>query len=264
MRVPGEATAAFLERHKAERISGPSAQVAWIWMNAKVPPFQDQRVRLAFAHAFDRSVTVGLQREEGGIPATGGIIPPGLPGHTPNLALAYDPDRARALLAEAGFPGGRGFPTVELLTIGLLPTPARCEKLRAQWSSVLQVDVELVSASFEEAPARIHARPPAMARTAWLADFPDPDNFLRLGFGFYGDLDWSPRYAELVEQARCVTDVRRRIGLYQQADRLLIQEAAVIPLAYGRLDMLVRPEVRRFPLSPVRTWFWKDVVIEPS
>ncbi|HSR48600.1 MAG TPA: ABC transporter substrate-binding protein, partial [Anaerolineales bacterium] len=262
MRVPSTTPTAFLERHKSERISEPSAQVTWVSVNPKVGPFQDRRVRLAFAHACDRKVLTESQRDQGETTSTGGFIPEGLPGHIPNLAFPFDPDRARALLAEAGFPDGRDFPVVDFLAIGLQPTPPQLEKLRARWSSILNVEVRLITETFERASQRIRETPPALMRTAWLADFPDPDNFLRLGFGFYGDLNWDPRYADLVDQARCATDLRHRMALYQQADRLLIQEAAAIPLLYGRVDYFVKPWVRSLPFSPVRTWYWKDAVLE--
>jgi oligopeptide transport system substrate-binding protein len=114
----------------------------------------------------------------------------------------------------------------------------------------------------EEFNRRMAESPPHLARTAWLADYPDPENFLRVGLGFYGEVRWNDEYAELVEAAGRSTDQRARLALYEQADRLLMKEAAVMPLVYGRMDMLLKSWVRQFPISPVRFWFWKDVVMD--
>jgi len=85
---------------------------------------------------------------------------------------------------------------------------------------------------------------------------------LRVGLSYDGDVHWNDEYAELVEAAGRSTDQRARLALYERADRLLMQEAAVMPLVYGRIDLLLKPWVRQFPISPVRFWFWKDVVME--
>jgi oligopeptide transport system substrate-binding protein len=168
------------------------------------------------------------------------------------------------LLADAGYPGGRGFPAFTILVFGTPVSHAHFPLLCSHWSSVLGIQVRTEFVTSEGFVARMRSDPPLMARTAWLADFPDPDNFLRLGLGYYGDVNWNPEYAQLVEEARCATDPRHRMALYARADRILIEQAAIIPLVYGRIDLLVKPWVRSFPLSPVCTWFWKDVVIDPE
>ena len=66
-----------------------------------------------------------------------------------------------------------------------------------------------------------------------------------------------------MEEARRVTDQGRRVELYQEADRILVEAAAVMPLAYGRRHWLVKPWVRRLPVSTTKYWFWKDVIIDP-
>jgi ABC-type oligopeptide transport system substrate-binding subunit len=73
---------------------------------------------------------------------------------------------------------------------------------------------------------------------------------------------WHEAYNNLVEEARRATDQDQRMKLYQQADRILVEEAAIMPLAYGRRHLLMKPWVRQFPTSHTRSWFWKDVIIE--
>ena len=77
-------------------------------------------------------------------------------------------------------------------------------------------------------------------------------------------IHWSSlAYKELIESAASTTSQVERLELYRQADRMIIEEAVVLPLTYGRWHLLVKPWVARYPLSPVGDLFWKDVVIEP-
>jgi oligopeptide transport system substrate-binding protein len=97
----------------------------------------------------------------------------------------------------------------------------------------------------------------------WTADYPDPDSFLRVGLAERWTRWQHEGYARLVEQARRSADQRARMDLYRQADRILIDEAALIPLIYARNHLLVKPWVKKYPTSSIKDWFWKDVVIEP-
>jgi ABC-type oligopeptide transport system substrate-binding subunit len=260
--VPEWKVEEFRHRHAGEYVTGPAAYTEWVWMDLSRPPFNDRRVRQALVHACDREAMVAQRLRGLDPPATGGLVPLGLPGHTPGIGLPFDPDRARSLLAEAGYPGGRGFPEVEILLLSSLGELPHVEYLRAQWREVLGIEVRAVMLGGEEFNRRMAESPPHLARNAWLADYPDPENFLRVGLAYYGDLRWNDEYAEMVEAAGRSTDQRARLALYEQADRLLMKEAAVMPLVYGRMDMLLKPWVRQFPISPVRFWFWKDVVMD--
>jgi ABC-type oligopeptide transport system substrate-binding subunit len=117
-------------------------------------------------------------------------------------------------------------------------------------------------ASQAEINRRMKESPPDLARGAWLADYPDPDSFLRVGLTYYGDVPWNDEFTKLVESAGRSTDQQARLALYQRAELLLMNEAAIMPLIYGRIDLLLKPWVRKFPISPVRFWFWKEVVME--
>ena len=260
--VPEWKVEEFRHRHAGEYVTAPAAYTEWVWMNLTRPPFDDRRVRQALVHACDREAMVAQRLRGLDPPGTGGLVPLGLPGHTPGIGLPFDPDRARSLLAEAGYPDGRGFPEVEILLLSSLGELPHFEYLRAQWREVLGIDVQRLVLGAEEFQHRMKESPPALVRMAWLADYPDPDSFLRVGLSYYGDVHWNSEYALLVESAGRSTDQRERLALYERAERLLIQEAAVMPLVYGRIDVLLKPWVHQFPISPVRFWFWKDVVME--
>jgi len=104
---------------------------------------------------------------------------------------------------------------------------------------------------------------PHISISAWQADYPDPDNFLRVGFQSAATGWQCEAYDKLVEKARHVIDQEERMKLYRQADRILVEQAPVMPFVHVWWGLLVKPWVRRYPTSPIRQWFWKDVIIEP-
>jgi oligopeptide transport system substrate-binding protein len=250
-------------RHAGEYVLGPRLWTSYMGFDVSQPPFDDVRVRRAFALATDREALAEVVLRGHSAPATGGFIPPGMPGHSPRLVLPYEPDRARQLLAEAGYARGCGFPPAELLARrGHEP---QSEYLKAQWQENLGVDVALTweTMEYEVFFGRLRRESPTMFLLGWVADYPDPDNFLRIST-FRHWTRWQHKaYDSLVEEARRVMDQGERMRLYERADRILIEEAAIVPLTYSRLHLLVKPWVRQFPVSAIKWWFWKDVVIEP-
>ena len=104
---------------------------------------------------------------------------------------------------------------------------------------------------------------PHLYRVAWLADYPDPDSFLRVGVVNYYPQVWNEEYGRLVNNARQINDHERRLKMYQSADRILVQEAVVIPLSYGLWELMVKPWVKKYPISPTKALFLKDVITEP-
>ena len=104
------------QRHAGEYVSGPQLTTLYIGFDVTQSPFDDHRVRQAFVQAIDREAHAEVVRSGQHSLATGGFVPTGMPGHSPGIGLPYDPERAHQLLVEAGYPKGRGFPAVKLLT----------------------------------------------------------------------------------------------------------------------------------------------------
>jgi len=228
--------------------------------DASRPPFNDPRVRRAFALATDREALADVVMKGSAFPATGGLVPPGMPGHSAGIGLPYDPEQARQLLAEAGYPGGRGFPLVDGLAFP--GCESQSEYLQAQWRENLGVEITWETMG-PGMLGRLDREPSHVFFSGWLADYPDPDSFLRANPARRQTRWQNEAYERLVEEARRVSDQGERIKLYRQADRILVEEAAIIPFTYGRLNMLVKPWVRKYPTSALTGWFWKDVIIEP-
>jgi oligopeptide transport system substrate-binding protein len=251
-------------RHAGEYISLPQLRTTCVGFDTNRSPFDDRRVRQAFVLAVDREWLADVDLGGYVFPATGGFVPPGMPGHAPGIGLPFDPERARQLLAEAGYPDGRSFPVVHAMTAGLQSDEEiEAIQLAAMWRDNLGVEIEWKVVETGEWVDRANREPPHMFRTGWVADYPDPDNVLRVGLQRLQP-DWrNPTYDGLVEQARHATVPGERIKLYQQADEILVEEVPLMPICYFWLHVLVKPWVSRFPISGSRyIGYWKDVIIE--
>jgi oligopeptide transport system substrate-binding protein len=247
------------QQYAAEYMSSPILRTTYLGFNVSQAPFDNPQVRLALAMALNLDKFVDLRVF---FPANGGFVPSGMPGHSPGLHLPFQPDQARQLLAEAGYPEGQAFPVVEGFTaeggwerIG--------QNLRDQWRENLGVEVKWTIMDPPAFHSMLNEESPAVFISGWVADYPDPDTFLRANpirkfTGWQNEV-----YDQLVEEARRVPDQRRRMALYRQAEEVMVEDAAIIPLAYSRDEWLVKPWVKKYPILAASWWLWKDVIIEP-
>ncbi|GIK54885.1 MAG: AAA family ATPase [Chloroflexi bacterium] len=209
------------------------------------PPFDNKLVRQSFARAIDRQTLVqtvwaGVQK-----PASGGFVPPGMPGHSPEIGLPFDPEQARFLLQQAGFAGGHGLPPLKLLALpGFAGTPAY---LQQAWQTHLNISVEIVdSLTDEEFIAHLAQGKGHLALLGCYAAYPDPDDVLRDFFYSRSPnnlINWQSSWFDaLLDQAQRITRAQQRFDLYHEADRVLVQtETAVAPLYYLQAYGLLRP-----------------------
>jgi ABC-type oligopeptide transport system substrate-binding subunit len=249
------------QAHPDEYISGPTLWTLYMAFDTTRPPFDNRRVRRAFTMALDRERLAHVVRHGLDFPATGGLVPPGMPGHSPGISLPYDPEQARQLLAEVGFPGGQGFPTIEALNPQAPDDPAIAYCSTA-WVTNLGIQVDWTFMPWMDVSERVRHRDlPHIWLGGWMADYADPDSFLRLGFKEW--IGWrNQAFNRLIDEARKVADHARRMTLYQQADTILVEEAPIAPILYMRSHTLVKPWVRYAP-PRLLVWPWKDFVIEP-
>jgi len=249
------------QRHAGEYVSVPCLGITYIGFDAGRPPFNDPRVRRALVLATDRETVVNAAMGGYHFPALDGFIAPGMPGHSPGIGLPYDPIQARQLLDEAGYAGGRGFPHTEWLVSSARADQA--EYLQAHWREKLGIEIALEIMEWGPFLDRLTVQPPHMFTVGWGADYPDPDDFLRVGL-LWEQIRWrNEAYDELVREAKLATDQGERIRLYRRADRILAEEAPIMPLDYVRLHLLVKPWVIKYPMSGIGYWFFRNVIIEP-
>jgi ABC-type oligopeptide transport system substrate-binding subunit/class 3 adenylate cyclase len=252
------------QRHAEEYVSAPSLSTYYLGFRVSRRPFDDPRVRRAFTLATDRETLADVALKGHLFPATGGLVPPGMPGHSPGIGLPYDPEAARHLLAEAGYPGGRGFPVLDALAPAERPIGAAIiPYLQAQWLEDLGVEITWSQAEWGRYLDRLEREPPHIWVVGCVADYPDPDSFLRASRWRLRTRWQNEAFDGFVEGARRVMEQEERMRMYQEADRILVEESPILPLLYGRSQLLVKPWISKLPTSPILAQLWKDVIVEP-
>lgn len=195
-------------------------------------PFDDVRVRKAFSLAIDRSVFPKILH--GGEDPAISWIPPGMPAHNPKIGLMYNPPEARRLLREAGYPDGKGFPQVTLGYNTDEDHKIVAEAVQGMWKRNLGVLVRLENQEWKVYLSKLNTDPPHVFRLGWGADYPDPDNFMKLFTSLSGNNNtrWrNSRYDQLVDLAAKEFDKRRRTRLYNDAQKILCEiDVPIIPL----------------------------------
>jgi ABC-type oligopeptide transport system substrate-binding subunit/class 3 adenylate cyclase/tetratricopeptide (TPR) repeat protein len=251
----------------------PIIQPLAVWglsLHPDQPPLDDLRVRRALIHAIDRQKL--MQAYGSHLPLmSGGLVPPGMAGHSPELALEFNLERARQLLEEAGYPNGKKLPVLKYLYHKDEPVRLRIsEELRRQWFDHLGIHIELVPMSIN-VPGSWIVEGFHIEFTGWSADYPDPDNFLRQS-SFYLNpwgRGWRHPYLEqLLGEAARTTDRARRLAMYREVDRILVKEEAVaVPITYdagrGYYGDLLKPWVKDLKHNALGSFSLKAIVIEP-
>jgi oligopeptide transport system substrate-binding protein len=207
-----------------------SLSIEYYGFDTSRPPFDDVRVRQAFARAVDWRRLIALAAAGSARPATG-MVPPGIPGRSDTDFLpSFDPDGARGLLAAAGFPGGAGFPTVTLLGGGATDRAFAAE-IKRELGVTVQVEIE--GAGFFD---RLATDPPQMFSMGWVADYPGPNDFLGILLGTgtsnnYGRWTSAP-FDGAVADALAETDPAVARAAFDRAEAIVRDEAPTIPLTY--------------------------------
>lgn len=219
--------------------------------NTKKPPFQDVRVRKALAHAIDRAQIVSLLK--GGQSPTTSWIPKGMLGFEPKVGLDFNPSKAKALLAEAGYPEGKGFPPITFVFDTRDDNKLIAERLQSMWKKHLGLDLRAQNEDWKVYLNRLKSDTPPLFRLGWGADYPDPENFMGLFTSHSGNnhTEWkNSEYDSLVAQAAAESAVPKRVALYKKAQQILLEkDAVIVPLFSDALNVLVSPSVKGLQLN---------------
>lgn len=201
--------------------------------NTRVPPLDDARVRRALAMSIDREAITRYVTRAGELP-TRKLVPPGLPDYVGVQGLPFDPTGARALLQEAGYPGGRDFPRLVYLFNTSESHRGIAEVLQAQWKEHLGINVELENQEFQVYLDNQKNGRYQLSRSSWIGDYPDPNTFLDLwtsGGGNNRTGFASAHYDSLIFAAQMEPDKARRMTILQECERIIVaQELPILPL----------------------------------
>ena len=215
-------------------------------LNVRQPPLNNERVRRALALAVDRTAIVEKILRGGQQPATA-ISPPSLPGYTPPAGTPSDFKAARALLAEAGFPDGKGLPTLEMLYKTSANHSLVAEAVQEMWRRELGIEVRLINQEFKVVLAERRAGNYQIMLSDWVGDYIDPITFLDLWRSDSGNnhTGWgSPEYDALLFAAARTGDQGARAAQLNRAETLMLAAAPIIPIYHNTHIFLVQPSVR--------------------
>lgn len=222
----------------------------YVGMNTKIyPPFGNPKVRRAVAMAIDKNNIVNDVL--GGInTVANSIVPPGVMGHRENVqGVPYDPEGARKLLAEAGYPDGKGLPPIDLNYRADRPDIRLvAEAVASQLKKNLNMSVNQRQSEWRAFLDKNNAKEQPFVHMRWAADYLDPQNFLSLLLATDGGenkLNYSnPQFDALTKEADTTQDEAKRLELYAQAEDMVLQDGTIIPIYFQRDAELINPRVK--------------------
>ena len=214
--------------------------------NVTRKPFDDVRVRRALAMAIDRQKIIDKVTKGGQLPAYA-FTPSDPNGYSPKAALEFNVEKARQLLAEAGYPNGEGFPSFELMYNTLENHRKIATAIQQMWKQNLNINTTLYNLEWKVYLKARENLEHDVVRAGWLADFVDPSNFMDLMLSYSGNNHsaWkNKQYDELVETAMTMKSEQDRYALYQQAEQILIDDMPIIPIYFYSHIHLVQPSLQ--------------------
>jgi oligopeptide transport system substrate-binding protein len=254
----------------ADLLNGISLCTGMINFDSQQPPFDDPKVRQAFSMAFNRDQYIDIVTQNNALPAKG-VLPPGLPGYNANLkGLPYDPEKARQLLAESKYGGANKLPPIVYTTSGFGGDVGGSVSALAQmWQQNLGITITVENVEPDKYSDLIHTgQHGQLFSGGWCADYPDPENFADALFhtgsqqneGHYSN----PQVDALLEQARTERNVTKRMQLYQQAEQMIVDDAAALFTTHGLSHVLVKPYLQGYVLTPITVPLERYLSIDAS
>jgi oligopeptide transport system substrate-binding protein len=240
-----------------------SLQVQYFGFNLTTDIFSNKKVRQALNYAINKDSLVNHILQGEGSAASKGIIPNMQNYQNEKLkGYSFNPSKAKQLLSSAGYPNGAGFPTIELPfnkngQVNLL----MAENLKAQLKTVLNIEVKLVETDPKKIINLREEGKLSFWRYGWIADYPDPSNFISQFHSKYivEDQDISYNYARysnkdfdmFLDKAMYEIDDVKRMEYYLKAEQLLLDDAVFIPMYYASEIRLVNPQLKNFPINKI-------------
>ncbi|MBT8140583.1 MAG: peptide ABC transporter substrate-binding protein [Gammaproteobacteria bacterium] len=239
--LPPDKIQTYLQQ-ASERISiDPYLGTYYYRFNTQRPPLNDARVRRALSLAINRQLLVDAITK-GGQQAAYSFTPPDIHGYSPPQGLVrFDVDAARQLLAEAGFPGGQGFPALELLYNTSDGHRRVAVAIQQMWKQALGIDIALSNQDWKVYLSRVQELDYDIARAGWIGDYPDPNTFLDMFVSEGGNnrTGWrSARYDKLIAAAASEPSNQKRMQYFYQAESELLEQSPIMPLyIYTRVQL---------------------------
>ena len=245
----------------------PELSLYYVGFDTTRPPFDDVNIRRAFCYAVDQERIVRLILRDMGINAEG-ILPPGMPGYDVAVkGIGYDVGKARELIASSQYGNVSSLPPISITISGYgNAIPAYLGAIIAEWRENLGVEVMVRQLEPEEFLYQLKQEKDEMFMLGWVADYPDPHNFLDNLF-YSGNENNVSGYSNaefdaLLDRAAVEQDGDLRLSLYRQAERMVLGEAVCLPLCFGVNYILVKPYVKGYWLNPLGVADLSKVCVE--
>ena len=246
----------------------PELSFAYIGFNTTKPPFDDVNLRRAFCQAIDKDKLVSLAFRDM-VQRADGILPPGMPGYNEDLAgLDFDVTEAKELIANSRYGDVSSLPPITITTAGwggLISS--QLEVIIYEWRNNLGVEVKVRQLEPERFMYHLMEEKDEMFDMGWIADYPHPQDFLDILFhsgteNNYGEYS-NTEVDALLERANVEPDNEVSLGLYQQAEQLLVEDAACLPLWFGKNYVLAKPYVSGYKLNLLGIAILNTVSVAP-
>lgn len=261
-------------KHKVE--SDASMSITYIAMNLESDEFKDERVRKAFNVAIDRDVIVDEWLEGEGWPAHNGFVPAAVKNYPSEKVNGhkYNPELGKQLMSQAGYNNGKGFPELDFYVNAIEGSTEHklCQAIASQLKENLNVNLKIKLCTFDERQKAISEGKAKIWRAGWIADYPDPENFLAMFYGgniTNGQTSMVNRfkfkddeYDKLYEQAILERDAEKRMNLLVQCDQIVIDKAALMPIFTDDHVVLINARVRDFHTNSMEMMNLSDVFIK--
>jgi oligopeptide transport system substrate-binding protein len=261
MEVP-RAKIAFYCRENPESIRvDPLDGVYFFVFNVKAPPLDNPKVRRALTLAIDRESITRDVLGGGELPAYN-FVPEGNAGFVSRHRIEGDIEEARRLLAEAGYPGGKNFPQTELLYNNLEKHRAIGEAIQQMWRKNLGINIQLHNEEWKVYLNTMKAHRFQIARYGWVADYADPHVFLDMWETHNGnnDSNWgNAEYDRLLRTSLSAETTEFRYEIYQQMEKILLEELPILPIFFYTQPRLISPKVKGYYTTPLDNFPWKHV-----
>ncbi|MEW5947545.1 MAG: peptide ABC transporter substrate-binding protein, partial [bacterium] len=244
----------------------PFLGIYYYLFNTTRKPLDDTRVRKALDMAVDKAKICEYVLKAGQQPAAA-FVPPGIPGYTSPPGPPYDVKRARQLLAEAGFPDGKGFPRLTILFNTHEAHKSVAEVIQQMWNQNLNVRVELENKEWKIYLKERETLNYDIARAGWIGDYVDPNTFLDMFVtgGGNNNTGWGlKRFDDLIAAAAGTFDPGERAKIFREAENILINEQMpVMPIYYYVNMNMIKPWVKGFHFNVRDYHTLKGVYIAP-
>ncbi len=238
----------------------PSFDLSYIGMNASLAPFDDPKVRQAFNYAIDKE-TLSSALYQGLVAPAKGILPPGFPGYNLDIqGYEYDPAKAKQLLLESKYGENMDeFPRITFTLPGSFGAPVSpvMEAIMQMWRQSMGIDMEILQTEWAIFLQDLHQnRFQIFGGLGWIADYPDPENFLDGLFHSESDNNntgySNPEVDRLLEKARLELDQEARFAIYHTVEKMIMEDAPWVPLWHGESGFVLwKPYVKDYFLFPL-------------